>query len=73
MLERQISIDDLMAKTGLPRYAIVKAVGIRAYTIAYERASQENVIGTSELRYIKPVEQAIRELYLGDIEVELIE
>lgn len=73
MLERQISIDDLMEKTGLPRYAIVKAVGIRAYTIAYERASQETVLRTAEFRYIKPVEQAIKELYAGDIEVELIE
>ncbi len=74
MAERQISIDDLMRITKLPRYAVVKGVGLRAYTIALERASEEErALLQVEGPYIKPVEQAIEEIYRGKVEIELVE
>ena len=71
MATRQISIDDLMRITKLPRYAVVKGVGLRAYTIALERAHSELL--AAQTPYIKPVEQAITEIYEGKVEIELVE
>ncbi len=71
MAYRQISIDDLMNITELPRYAVVKGVGLRAYTIALERANSELLI--AQTPYIKPVEQAIQEIYEGKVQIQLKE
>ena len=61
MAERQISIDDLMKITKLPRYAVVKGIGLRAYTISLEDANSDWLAITSP--YVKPVERAIKEIY----------
>jgi len=71
MAERQISIDDLMRITKLPRYAVVKGVGLRAYAISLENANSDWLAITTP--YVKPVEKAIREIYEGKTVIKLQE
>jgi len=71
MAQRQISIDDLMKITKLPRYAVVKAVGLRAYTISLEDANSDWLAINAP--YVKPVERAIKEIYEGKTVIKLQE
>lgn len=71
MAEKQISIDDLMRITKLPRYAVVKGVGLRAYAISLEDASSDWLAIATP--YVKPVERAITEIYEGKTIIKLQE